>query len=494
MKKIDHRQTETAKKGRNGDKFMAHIAPGEIIVPPVISPELKEALYEEMRAAGIDPAKYEADGGEYSINPETGKPEFFFKKIKKFVRKITSNPIFSMALPFVLGPAGFGLSTLASAGIGAGLGAISGRGLKGIAGGALGAASGGIGNALGGGISSATGLSGAISNALGRGATSAVGARLGGASTSQSLLAGGLSGVGALYQSGAFNNTGQAFREGGLSGALSQFDANTPAPGGALSKVGANAPAPGGGGTSSYVNKSNTTFLPNGEQIKWKNPTQTLSNAGTVGANPSGAASPAGANPSGAASPAVNTGPTFFEKLLPSEGDNMFFNRGLESILSSGVSKRTNDIAERQLVAQQQQGLSDLQPILDRQFDASDLANDSGYQFQLGQGLKALDSANASRGNFYSGDALRSAGEFATGLADNTVNNAYSRFSQTRGQDLQGASLRNDLLGNIGTARAQSTLNKGNAYNQSISNFLNPRSDFESLLGRYLYRGINNGI
>jgi hypothetical protein len=56
-----------------------------------------------------------------------------------------------------------------------------------------------------------------------------------------------------------------------------------------------------------------------------------------------------------------------------------------------------------------------------------------GYQFNLSQGLKAAQSAAASRGLGVSGASLKGAATYATGLADNTYqnqfNNAQSRFT-----------------------------------------------------------------
>lgn len=90
--KIDY-QNPKGSWGRNGDKYMAHIQPGETIVPPVISPELRARLYEEMRAAGIPVEEYVVGEG-MSINPVTGHPEFGFGKVfKKITKAITSIPI-----------------------------------------------------------------------------------------------------------------------------------------------------------------------------------------------------------------------------------------------------------------------------------------------------------------------------------------------------------------------------------------------------------------
>lgn len=77
-----------ASKGRNGDSILAHITPSEA------------RLLKSM-------------GGSGTINPETGLPEFFLKKlfkgIKKTVKKLLKNPIVriiaTVALAAVLGPA-----------------------------------------------------------------------------------------------------------------------------------------------------------------------------------------------------------------------------------------------------------------------------------------------------------------------------------------------------------------------------------------------------
>lgn len=53
-----------------------------------------------------------------------------------------------------------------------------------------------------------------------------------------------------------------------------------------------------------------------------------------------------------------------------------------------------------------------------------------GYQFILGQGLKSTQSANAARGLGVSGAALKGAATYATGLADQTYQNAFNQQQQ----------------------------------------------------------------
>ena len=78
--------------GRFGDDQVAHVETGELIVPRRLidqSPELKESIFQHLRAAGIeDPERYVVGDAENSINPETGLMEFgFFSKIFKGIKK-----------------------------------------------------------------------------------------------------------------------------------------------------------------------------------------------------------------------------------------------------------------------------------------------------------------------------------------------------------------------------------------------------------------------
>lgn len=59
----------------------------------------------------------------------------------------------------------------------------------------------------------------------------------------------------------------------------------------------------------------------------------------------------------------------------------------------------------------------------------ANLESTPGYQFTLGQGLKATQNSAAARGLGVSGAALRGAADYATGLSDSTFN---TRFGQAR--------------------------------------------------------------
>ena len=85
---VDNSGTGLAALGRNEDRFMAHVAPGEMVVPPVISDKTRSIIRKEMAAVGLDPNQYVVGEG-MSINPITGQAEFgFLKKIAKSVKKV----------------------------------------------------------------------------------------------------------------------------------------------------------------------------------------------------------------------------------------------------------------------------------------------------------------------------------------------------------------------------------------------------------------------
>ena len=88
MNRIDNSGTGIAGLGRGEDSMLAHVAPGEMVVPPVISPATQEIIRKEMMAVGLDPNEYTVGQG-MSINPITGMAEFgFLKKLAKSVKKV----------------------------------------------------------------------------------------------------------------------------------------------------------------------------------------------------------------------------------------------------------------------------------------------------------------------------------------------------------------------------------------------------------------------
>ena len=105
MNRIDNSGKGIAGLGRGEDSMIAHVAPGEMVVPPVLSPETQETIKQEMIAVGLDPNEYTVGQG-MSINPITGMAEFgFLKKLGKSLKKVVKKvaPIAAVALPFIPG-------------------------------------------------------------------------------------------------------------------------------------------------------------------------------------------------------------------------------------------------------------------------------------------------------------------------------------------------------------------------------------------------------
>ena len=80
-----------AEYGRNEDEYMVHAAEGETVIPMEVfkqNPALKDKLFAEMRIMGIEPERYIVGNELNSINPVTGQPEFFLKKLFRGLKKI----------------------------------------------------------------------------------------------------------------------------------------------------------------------------------------------------------------------------------------------------------------------------------------------------------------------------------------------------------------------------------------------------------------------
>lgn len=90
--------------GRYGDNYMVHAAEGETVVPKEIleaNPGLKEDLFRQMTMMGIeDPNRYVVGSELNSINPITGQPEFFFKKVFRAIKKVAKK-ILPIAAPII---------------------------------------------------------------------------------------------------------------------------------------------------------------------------------------------------------------------------------------------------------------------------------------------------------------------------------------------------------------------------------------------------------
>ena len=121
--------------GRGEDTMLAHVAPGEMVVPPVITPETQKIIEQEMIAVGLDPNDYMVGEG-MSINPITGMAEFgFLKKLGKSLKKVVKKvaPLAgALLIPGVGGALSGALGSVGSAlGIPSGIGSslLGGKGI-----------------------------------------------------------------------------------------------------------------------------------------------------------------------------------------------------------------------------------------------------------------------------------------------------------------------------------------------------------------------------
>ena len=111
--------------GRNGDVRIVHTEDGDTVVPKEVfegpgGQPIRESLVRQMAQLGVDPERYVVGGGLNSINPETGLPEFFFKKIFKSIKKIFKQ-VAPIILPIVLTPF---IGPIAAGVVGSGIGTL----------------------------------------------------------------------------------------------------------------------------------------------------------------------------------------------------------------------------------------------------------------------------------------------------------------------------------------------------------------------------------
>ena len=104
---VHHIADRLAEYGRYEDDYIVHAAEGETVVPIAVldaNPRLKKNLFKQMETMGLEPERYVIGSELNSINPVTGQPEFFLKKlfkgIKKLVKKVVK--VVKKAVPYIL--------------------------------------------------------------------------------------------------------------------------------------------------------------------------------------------------------------------------------------------------------------------------------------------------------------------------------------------------------------------------------------------------------
>lgn len=128
---------QIAMLGEGDDSELAHLRPGEVVLPPEFfdDPDFEQQVEQKFRENNIDPEEAIVGGGIASLNPRTGLEQFgFFKKVgkrlKKFAKKIA--PVAGPLANFIPG-----VGPVLAGAIGAGTNLVAGKGIKGAAMGAL---------------------------------------------------------------------------------------------------------------------------------------------------------------------------------------------------------------------------------------------------------------------------------------------------------------------------------------------------------------------
>ena len=178
---------QIAAAGRGPDTTLAHLTPGEVVLPPEMmeSEQFETAVENRFRELDLNPEQYVVGMGIASLNPQTGLEEFgFFKKLGKSIKKLAKKiaPVAGPLANFIPG-----VGPIVAGAIGAATNVVGGKGLKGAISGALGGY--GTGKLIGG----IGGLSGTTGKAF---------TDLGPIGKIQKIFAGAKSGIGSLFGGG----------------------------------------------------------------------------------------------------------------------------------------------------------------------------------------------------------------------------------------------------------------------------------------------------
>jgi hypothetical protein len=104
---VTHIADRLAEYGRHEDEYMVHAAEGETVIPMAVleaNPRLRKSLFAQMEMMGLEPERYVVGSELNSINPVTGQPEFFLKKLFKSVKKLVKKvvKVVKKAIPIIL--------------------------------------------------------------------------------------------------------------------------------------------------------------------------------------------------------------------------------------------------------------------------------------------------------------------------------------------------------------------------------------------------------
>ena len=133
---------------------------------------------------------------------------------------------------------------------------------------------------------------------------------------------------------------------------------------------------------------------------------------------------------------------------------------GLGNVLVNALGSYEQDEAIKDALRTQNAAISEAQGNLG-QFTPDEFVNDSAYQFQVDQGQQALDRANAARGGFFSGAALREAQRYGQGVGSRYYDDAYNRY-------LAETDRTNNLILNRGDINAGAQLSRSGSFGSSL--------------------------
>ena len=103
-----------------------------------------------------------------------------------------------------------------------------------------------------------------------------------------------------------------------------------------------------------------------------------------------------------------------------------------------------------------------------RDFGMQDFQQDPGYQFRLGEGLRAMGHRAGARGGLISGQTMKGMEDYRQGLASQEYGNAFNRYQTNRQNQLQP-------LGNLmssGQAAASNQAGQAGQYGANAGNLM----------------------
>lgn len=129
-----------------------------------------------------------------------------------------------------------------------------------------------------------------------------------------------------------------------------------------------------------------------------------------------------------------------------------------------------------------------------RDFTQADFQQDPGYQFRMGEGMKALERSAAARGGLNSGATLKALTRYGQDFATNEYQNAYNRFNADRDRRFNRlssiANMGQQSLGQLG----QAAQNYGTALSGNQLDMGNARASYETAKGQRQADMVKQGV